>query len=255
MAAKKDDNDGCVWGVAGFVLLAVLVAIPKPVWITLGIVVGIAFLVWIGVLVRKDAAERREARAVEAARAAQEQARIEKQQQVDRVGRRNAKRLDAAVLSTRQVADSEAASEGWLGDVDFSADLRTITQNFEKATALRLTAADLTALRDPSADDRRILADAQRAADGLEAAANLLVELLGQCAAEAKLVDASLRQEREDAETARQRAELHGELNALLYGIEVAPSDAADETGADRVLARVQAFREIKTQIDRTRLR
>ena len=53
----------------------------------------------------------------------------------------------------------------------------------------------------------------------------------------------------EDALTAEQRAELHGKLSALLYGVEAAPDASAVDSGVDRVMARVAAYREIKKQI------
>lgn len=52
---------------------------------------------------------------------------------------------------------------------------------------------------------------------------------------------------------AEQRAELHGKLNAMLYGIEAAPAAAPSDSAVQAVLARVQAYRESKSQIEQAR--
>ena len=76
------------------------------------------------------------------------------------------------------------------------------------------------------------------------------VELLDRCASEAHLIDESLRRERDEVKLAEKREELHGELAAMLYGIEAAGATPA-ESAADAVMARVQAYRDIKGQIER----
>jgi hypothetical protein len=79
------------------------------------------------------------------------------------------------------------------------------------------------------------------------------VELIVKCANEAKLIDKSLRIERDDARVAEHRAELHGKLSAMLYGIEATPDSTPTDSAVDAVMARVQAYREIKSQIERAR--
>ena len=98
-----------------------------------------------------------------------------------------------------------------------------------------------------------ILAEAKTTAANLERAAIERVELIGKCAAEAGLIDESLRTEREDARVAEQRAELHAKLSAMLYGIEVAPDTTPRDSAVEAVMARVQAYREIKNQIELAR--
>lgn len=78
------------------------------------------------------------------------------------------------------------------------------------------------------------------------------MELLERCASEAHLIDESLRRERDRVQLAAKREELHGELAAMLYGIEAAEATQA-ESAADAVLARVQAYRDIKGEIERAR--
>lgn len=262
----KDSNDGCA-GAAGTVIVFVAVliaAIPKPVWIAIGVVLGVASLV--AVVVKLAAAyQERQAEALaqeEAGRAAQaaadkrqreERARTKKQQRITALGAKNAELVESAQTAVKRVAATEAARKGWLGDVDFTPDLQSITDSFQKAHSLRKVADQLSVLDKPSTDDRRILAEAKTTIANLECAALERVELIKKCAVEAGRIDESLRNEREDARTAEQRAELHGQLSALLYGIEATPVPAPGNSAAEAVLARVQAYREIKNQINQAR--
>ncbi|MGB0961344.1 MAG: hypothetical protein ACPGVY_01455 [Mycobacterium sp.] len=195
----------------------------------------------------------RAAQAAAAKRQREEPSRKEKQQRVEKLGAKNAARVDSAQAAVKQVVASEAARAGWLGDVDFTADIQGITDNFQKVHALRKIATELSTLDKPSADDRRILAEAKSTATNLERTAIERVQLIGKCATEAHLIDKSLRTERKDARTAEQRAELHGKLSAMLYGIEATPDTTPTDSAADAVMARVHAYREIKNQIQRTR--
>ena len=238
--------------------------IPKEVWIAIGIVIVGSLLIW-GVFASISAYEKREAAAEEQAKVQQaaqaaaakreriENARREKQRRIDTLGKENAALVESTRAAVKQVAASEAAREGWLGDVDFTADIEGITDNFQKAHALRNVAKKLSALDKPSADDRKILVEATTTAANLECAAIERVELIGKCATEAHLIDESLQNERDDARTAEQRAELHGKLSAMLYGIEATPNTTSADSAADAVMARVQAYREIKNQIQRAR--
>jgi hypothetical protein len=79
------------------------------------------------------------------------------------------------------------------------------------------------------------------------------VELIRKCADEARLIDESL-SERKDARTAAQRAELNAKLSGLLYGIEVTEGDApATSAAVDGMMSRVEAYRELKNQIQQAR--
>ncbi|GAA2531760.1 hypothetical protein [Mycolicibacterium diernhoferi] len=247
------------WLIFGILFLISL--IPKPVWIALGICAGIAVVVWIVYAIvqgiEKDRIEAgKRAQAEKAARAAaaqrerEERARKEKQHRIDTLGKSNASLVEEALAAAQQVAASEAARAGWLGDVDFSPDIKAITDGFAKAHALGAVTGKLAALDKPSADDRRILAEARTTVANLECAAIERVELIASCAIEARHIDASLRAERHDAKVAEQRAELHAKLSAMLYGIEAAPQTTPTSSAVDAVMARVQAYREIKQQID-----
>jgi hypothetical protein len=170
-------------------------------------------------------------------------------QRIESFGAKNAAPVESALAAVRSVVASEAAREGWLGDVDFTADLGGITENFRKVHALRTEVEKLTVLDNPSTDDRRVLADANVAIAKLEQAAFLRVELIKKCATEAQLIDNSLHDERQDHKTAGQREESNAKLSAMLYGIKATPDAMPTEAATDVVMVRVQAYREIKNQI------
>lgn len=260
---RSSDGSGAIGGAIFFVIVLVAM-VPKPVWIVIGVVVAVIVIGWIAYRI-VEAVERRGAEAAirereeQAARAAQakqdreERARAEKQRRIATLGKGNAALVESALRAVTRIAASEAARAGWLGDVDFTADIRGITENFERAHALRGVAGELSALDKPSAEDRVILAEAKTTAANLERAAIERVELIGKCAAEAGLIDESLRTEREDARVAEQRVELHAKLSAMLYGIEAAPDTTPRDSAVEAVMARVQAYREIKNQIELAR--
>lgn len=259
---RQSDGSNAIGGLIFFVIVLVAL-VPKPVWIFLGVLVGVGLLSWLIYSIvssiqeaRAEAEERARVERVEKAaaekREREERARKERQRRIDTLGKDNAALLESALRAVTEVTASEAARAGWLGDVDFTADIKGITDNFEKAHALRGVTTRLSALAKPSADDRRILAEARTTIATLERTAIERVELIGKCAKEAGLIDRSLKTEREDARIAEQRAELHAKLSAMLYGIEAMPKSEPTESAVDAVLARVIAYREIKNQINRT---
>jgi len=176
-----------------------------------------------------------------------------RQQRIGFFGAKNAALVEAAQYAVNRVVGSEAARTGWLGDVDFTADLRGIMETFRQAHDLSRVAYPLSVLENPSAEDRRILADANATIVKLEAAAFPRVELIKKCALEVELIDKSLHDERQEAKTAGQRAELSAKLSAMLYGIKATPDATPIETATDAVIARVWAYREIKNQIQHVR--
>ncbi|WP_396908630.1 hypothetical protein [Mycolicibacterium sp.] len=247
-----------------FFVIVLIALVPKPVWIVLGVITAVSVVGWAGYKIvvaleqrSYEAQERKRteqaALASNAKRQREERVRKEKQRRIDTLGKQNAALVESALSAVKQVAASEAGRAGWLGDVDFSADVKAITDNFEKAHALRGVIGKLSALDKPSAEDRKILAEAKTTAATLEVVAIERVELIGKCAKEAQLIDKSLRTEREDARVAEQRAELHAKLSAMLYGIEAAPETTQQDSAVDAVMARVQAYREIKNQIQQAR--
>lgn len=251
-------------GVLFVVVVVLIAAVPKEVWIALGALAAFMLVCWIASAAIKAAEQRRaeaEERArVERARQAadakrerEEWERKEKQARIDLLGQQNAVLMESALHAVKQVATSEAARAGWLGDVDFSADIAGIADGFKKAHALRGVTAKLSVLDKPSADDRRILSEARTTIANLEYAATERVALIAKCAVEAHLIDESLHAEREDTRVAEQRAELHAKLSAMLYGIEATPDSTPTDSAVEAVMARVQAYREIKSQIEQAR--
>ncbi|PND57977.1 hypothetical protein CRM90_08160, partial [Mycobacterium sp. ENV421] len=103
------------------------------------VLLGVALYRGAGALEERQAIAREQARIDQAARAdaaarkRKEQADREKQQRIDMLGSENAARLESALKAVKQVGASEAAREGWLGDVSFSPDIAGITSNFAKA--------------------------------------------------------------------------------------------------------------------------
>lgn len=249
--SKKDSSEGGA-GVIGFLVLFViglLMKIPPEVWIGLGVIVGVIAVIGLLVWVQNAAERHRAAAEMRAAGERAARAAAETKRRIETLGRDNASLVESALASVHRVTESDAAREGWLGDVDFAADLGGVVDGFRRAHELRAVTDKLSALRKPSPDDRRLLAEARTTVANLERAAIERVELIGKCAKEADLIDTSLRAEREDARVAGQRAELHAELSAMLYGIDATPDVTPTTSAADAVLARVQAYRELKESI------
>ncbi|ORB28028.1 hypothetical protein [Mycolicibacterium parafortuitum] len=264
MSRKSSSDGSSVVGGVIFVVIVLIAVVPKPVWIALGVIVALTALTWIfyriSVAVDERRAAEEERRRVERAQQAaaekrerEERVRKARQRRIDTLGKQNAARVESTLSAVQKVKVSEAARAGWLGEVDFSADIKSITENFEKAHALRAVTSKLAALDKPNADDTKILAEAKTTITALEGAAIERVTLIEKCATEAQLIDKSLQAERDDARIAEQRAELHGKLSGMLYGIEAAPTAASSDSAAAAVMARVQAYREIKNQIERAR--
>lgn len=247
---------------AGFAA-AVLTAFSGDFWQTVGflavsyVFIGVGIVVWNlsrnRTEIQKRAQQRWEGRETATTSGSKQNARSKKQRLIAELGAQNAAIVESVEAAVKRVVGSDAARAGWLGDVDFTADIAGITDSFRKAHELRNVTQQLAQLDKPSADDLKLLADARRTADDLVAAATTRSELIQKCASEAKLVDESLRKEQEDARTAQQRAELHAKLSSMLYGIEATPSASPANSAADSVMARVQAYREIKNQVQLAR--
>lgn len=255
IVSSNNNSDETAKVIAGVIVFVVLLIafVPKPVWIALGVVAAIAILIGITIWAMSEK-QRRRAAAEERAHAAQEErARREKQARIETLGQKNAELVESALAAIGQIVASEASSAGWLGDVDFTVDINAITDSLRKAHELNEVAEKLSVLSNPSDHDRIILEEARSAEEKLEHAAYERVWMIKKCAAEATLVDESLRREREEAKDAEQRAELNAKLSAMLYGIEATPDTTPPESAADGVMARVLAYREIKKSIQHLR--
>lgn len=196
------------------------------------------------------AVKRREAGAK---RREEEQDRQQSKRLVEALGKQGVAFMTRARSSVQRIGSTEAARSGWLGDIDFTPDIEEIETNLRQARALRSKSDELSALTKPNEDDRTILAQAKTTTAQLERQINERVKLLEKCASGAVLIDESLRRERDEIQVAAKREELHGELAALLY-LSDAPKVTPAESAADGVIARVQAYKDIKGQIERARI-
>ncbi|MGW0157822.1 hypothetical protein ACWDUN_00730 [Mycobacterium sp. NPDC003323] len=240
----------------------------KFIALAIGIAVFVLLLVGVAVYayVTTRSAQRREKERIhreEAARLArekaaahrrqkEERARLEERNLTEALGKRGAALLKRAKSSVQQVVSTEAAQLGHLGEVDFAPDVKDIEDSLRKLQALQAKSNELSGLPAPSSHDRDIVAHARSSITRLERRASERVKLLEKCASEAALIDDSLRKERDEKQLAAQREELHGELAALLYVTDTAHAVPV-ESAADSVIARVQAYQEIRGQIVRAR--
>ena len=266
MGAKKtDDGAGMAWAILLFLLflvvawpyflgtlLAVQLGSDNPStarsvtgWVLellwLGLWVGFAGWSWLEKKLKEDEARRLELLA---------------QQRKREFGSAGARLYEKADASVAEIAASEAARTGWLGDpadFDFRADLESIAANLRRAEEIRAAAADASSIRDFSQADKQMLHDAKVEIAKLENSVNQRVELIGKCAQQSADIDRALREERESVVMAKRREELRGRLGPILYGSQKLPIDSPSES-ADVVTARAAAFHELKALIDKHRL-
>ena len=182
---------------------------------------------------------------------AQQQKQAERRR-VDEFGADGVQLMDRADAAVRRIMSSEAATQGWLGELDFTADVSMIADTLRKVTALRTAAAEWAAIPNATADDDRMLRDAQRAAAKLEAAAAERVKVLHDCALQAERVDQTLHHQREQAAITQQRDDVRSRLDAMIDGVERTPSGPSSDS-TDAVKARVAAFLELKEIIEEQR--
>jgi len=214
--------------------------------LTVGVVLVVGLLVWSAWM---PIARREREREEQTAREEEE-----KLWRIAFLGSQYAAIVESVLAAVKRLQASEAARTGWLGDdFDFTVDIRAIIDKFQQARALGDAIDDLSALGELGPGDAEIWCDAKASINNLEAAAHKRVRLIKRCAREARLIDKSLNEERKDALTAQQRAELHGKLRGMLYGAEATPDTAPTSAAADAVMARVLAYREVKELIKKAR--
>lgn len=207
---------------------------------------------------KKAEAQEREAarkKADEQQRRAIAQQKVDRRGRVDEFGEAAVKLVERAESAAKRVVETEAAYMGWLGDpeeLDFSPDLVMITANLKAAAQLRKLADELKAIPEHTADDRARLDDPKRSAEKLWRQANERAKLLEECAAQAHRIDESLRQDRERAWVAEQHDDVASRLDAALYGVEATPERPPSDS-ADKVIALVAAYQEIKGTLERDR--
>lgn len=207
------------------------------------------FAIWIAIyLVLRERARTRPQRE----RAKAQQKRQAERQRVDEFGADGVELMDRADAAVRRIVSSEAATQGWLGELDFTADVSMIADTLRKVTALRTAAAVWAAIPNATADDERMHREAQRAAAQLEAAVAERVKVLHDCSLQAERVDQTLHRQREQAAITQQRDDIRGRLSAMIDGVEMTPNGAPSES-TDAVQARVAAFLELKGIIEEQR--
>ncbi len=204
---------------------------------------------------KKAVAQEREAarkKAEEEQRRAIARQKAERKRQVEELGEPAVKLIERAESASKRVVQTDAAGMGWLGDpyeLDFSPDLMMITANLEAGAQLRKLANELKALPDHSDADRERLAAAKRSAEKLWQQATTRAKLLEECATQARRIDESLKQERERARIAEQHDDVASRLDAALYGVAATPESPPSDS-ADKVIALVAAYQEIKGSLE-----
>lgn len=206
---------------------------------------------------RLKQAEEAQRRAIARQKVERRRQEAERRRRVEELGESAVKLIERAESASERVVRTEAASMGWLGDpgeLDFSPDITMITANVEASAHLRRLANELKALPEQTDADRERLDAAKRSAEKLWRRANTRVKLLEECAAQARRIDESLKQERERARIAQQREEIASRLDAALYGA-AAPADGPSSDNADEVTALVAAYKELKQSLELDRKR
>lgn len=169
------------------------------------------------------------------------------------LGQRNAESTEFALAAIKRIEQSEAARTGWLGELNFTSDISAIINNFQNAHALKRVADQLAAAEPLSPDECMMLSETRTAIAELERAANHRVQLIARCGQQADILSNALQHERVDTHAANRRAELHAQLSGMLYGIKAQPIDATAAPAAEALIARVQAFHDIKGPDDQSR--
>lgn len=208
---------------------------------------------------KKAEAQEREAarkKAEEERRCAVARRKAERRERVEEFGESAVRLIERAQSAADRVVVTEAAYMGWLGDpgeLDFSPDLLMITTSLRSGANLRKLAGELKALPDHTDGDRARLADAKRSAEKLWRQASDRAKLLEECATQARRIDESLKEEREEARIAELRDDVASRLDAALYGVAATPESPPSDS-ADKVIALVAAYQEIKGTLERDRL-
>lgn len=234
--------------------LVVLGMLAIGVAITLGFTVGDAWPLlpigaWAGAYLAVRAHDRNRP---QRERAKLEQRRDAARRRLDEFGADGAALLDEAEAAIARINGTRAATQGWLGRPDFTADVDMIAGSLRKITALRSASDEWAALPNPTAEDRAQIDDAQLAIGKLKAAVAERISILHDCADQAEEVDRALEQQHEHHVIEQRRDDLRGRLSALLTGTAMA-SPAEPSEATDLVRSRVAAFHELEATIERHR--
>lgn len=203
-------------------------------------------------IARRDREREEERRRVAELQRRVEQRKRRERQRVERLGTDGLKKLVQAKDAVKRIGATEAAREGWLGDsrdISFSADLRLTEDQLAQIVTLRAKIGKAKRLPYGTDADKQMIKEAEAAAKRLETAVRERIKVIEGCARQAEEVDAILRDQRHRADVASQRDELRAQLAAMLSGVELAAQNQPSDS-ADAVLARVEAFRELKDSIN-----
>jgi hypothetical protein len=180
----------------------------------------------------------------------------EKQQRLVDFGAEGARLYEQAAATVAQIAGSEAARAGWLGDpadFDFRSDLTAMAANLRRAEEIRKVRGEGASIMHLTAADKKMLEDARRAIAALQNAAKERARLIEECARQAGVIDTQLAYDRERAVMAKRREDLRNRLGPMLYGTQNIPAEIPSES-ADVVKARAAAFHELRGVLRNYRL-
>jgi hypothetical protein len=181
---------------------------------------------------------------------------LEEQQRRADFDAEGARLYEQAAASVAQIAGSEAARAGWLGDpsdFDFRSDLAAMAANLRRAEEIRKVREEGASITHLTAADKKMLDDAQRAIAALKNAAKERSRLIEECARQAADIDTQLADDRERGVSAKRREDLRNRLGPMLYGTQNMPAEIPSES-ADVVKARAAAFRELRDVLRNYRL-
>ena len=259
---ELDGGDGWILVSFGFVLMA-------PVMLAANVVAApVAVGIWVAIVVatvyEKKASTSHDAAGMEkqAAKARRielerQQCELEWQQRLAAFGAEGARLYEQAAASVAQIAGSEAARAGWLGDpsdFDFRSDLTAMAANLRRAEEIRKVRGEGASIKHLTATDEKMLEDAGRAIAALENAAKERSRLIGECALQAADIDTQLADDRERGVSAKRREDLRNRLGPMLYGTQNMPAEMLPSESADVVKARAAAFRELRGVLRNDRL-
>lgn len=207
----------------------------------------------------KETEEQRRAREAAARKRAKEEVKREAarkavaaRQHADSLTKDGLKLLERARCAIADVKSTEAAREGWLGewnDLNFPHDVAVISDTLQQARRIEKVVERTKKLPDPTPDDKKMLREAEQKVKTLRADSKARVQLLEDCAKQAREIDRLLEEERRRLRLDKQRDEARRQLATELFLVEVTPVQRESDA-ADAIAARVAAFKELKNIVD-----
>jgi hypothetical protein len=211
---------------AGFVaaVTALVVSPNGGWWWVIPVACYIAVLLgakWFAVA-RRDHEADKQRRRLAASRRHAEQLDRERRDRADRLGKDGLRILDKLNLAISRIRETDAARDGWLGDIgdiNFSLDLLQTEEQLAQITALRNKIREANQLGQLSSADVKLTKEATTAAQSLEVAVRERVTRIEECARKAREIDRALLAQRKEAADADQRDAIREQLAALLAAV------------------------------------